>query len=192
MKTFKQFLLEMPISVSTIDHGDIESQMLDDEDTKKPGKFERNEIVGRINNYNIHARSFKSQESNKKFPPHTYIAKHDDTNIDHMKVRGGTTKDNYFIANETKKHPESEISAPEFYHSILHTGIHKGIQSGEEHTEGGKSIWKRLHHEHPDIEVTHHNAKTGKQIKLHTGDDWDKNYDQPNETYFRAKIKEEK
>lgn len=185
MLTFKQFIAEAPISVEA----DPDEMMLDDEDTKKPGKYDREERVGGIDNYNIHARSWKSEGSDERHPPHQYMAVHDDSDLHHMVSRGGTTSDNYFIANETKKHPESEISAPDFYHSILHARLHSGIQSGEEQTEGGKSIWRRLHSEHPDVEVTHHDAETGKQIKLHTGNDWDKNYDQKKETYFRAKLK---
>jgi len=188
MKTFKQFISEMPRSVHT-DPGDIESKMLDDDDTRTPGKYDRDEIVGEHGNYNIHARSWKSEDSSEKHPPHTYIAQHDDTDIHHMKSRGGTTKDNYFIANDTKKHLESEMSAPDFYHEIIHAKVHAGIQSGEEQTEGGKSIWQRLHKNYPDVHVTHHDAETGKEIKLHTGDDWDKNYDQSTKTYLRAKLK---
>ena len=106
-----------------------------------------------------------------------------------MKTRGGTTKDGYFIANETKKHPEAEIGAPDFYHSILRAGKHKGIQSGEEQTGGGKSIWRRLAHEYPEVKVTHHDKETGKEIPMHGEQDWDKNYDQTKETYFRARLK---
>ncbi len=129
--------------------------------------------------------------------PWEYRAVHDHSDEVHMITRGGTTRDKHFIANETRKHPDSEISAPDFYKSILKIGHHKGIESGNSQTDAGKHIWHRLAHDHPDVEVTHHELKpkpggggsTRTRIRLHKGDSWHKNFDDNKNTVFRMKLR---
>lgn len=190
IKSFKRYLtevsntlVEMPMSHDV----DPDQMMLDDDSISPPGKFDHEEVVGGNNDYTIHGRSWKSQKSpDEKFPIHHFIAVHDKTEIPHIHTRGGTTKDGFFIANETAKHPDSEISAPEFYKEILHSGAVKGIQSGAKQSEGGKSIWKRLARD-KEVKVTHHDSETGKEIKLQPH--WDSNYDHETPTHFRVQLK---
>jgi hypothetical protein len=173
MLKFRQWLKEAP---NTIDMPQDQG-MLDDDQPKPAGKYDHEEVIGGDNTYTIHARSWKS-ENEEKHPMHHFIAVHD------------------FIAKNTKKHSDSEMSGPEFYHHILHSGEVKGIQSDHEQTEGGKSIWHRLVHDHNynDIEVTHHEFGSEKKIPLHTGKDWDKNFDhgESSATVFRARLKKGK
>ncbi len=179
MLSFKQYIIEMPTRDAT-------SSELDDNSIKAPGKYDREYSVGHTGNYDIRARSWKSDT--EKHPPYHYMAVNDE-GITHMSSRGGTTEDGYFIANDTRKHPDSTISAPDFYEEILRSdNAPKGIQSGGSHTAGGESIWERLHKD-PRFVVTHHDSETDKKIKLHTGDDFHKNYDQERPTHFRARLR---
>ena len=185
MKTFKQLLNEMPNTL----HKDQSDMMLDDDDIKPPSKYQHEENYGGDNEYTLKGRSTIFPDWKKPSKDvHHWILHHDESNIAHMHTRGGTTKNGYFIANETAKHPDCKISAPEFYKMILNTGKVKGIQSGEQATEGGKSIWKRLSRD-PELQVTHHDATTGKKIKLQPHWHWDSNYDHEKPTYLRVKLK---
>lgn len=181
MLKFKQFIYEMP----TLDAHHV--QELEDGDIKPPGKFDREDSVGDTEEHEIVARSWKDPE--ERFPAHHYLAVNNKTDRFDMSTRGGTTEDDHFITNETKKHSEATISAPEFYKAILRSDhAPKGLQSGGSQSYGGRSIWERLHKD-PEVTVTHHDAETGKEIKLHTGDDFNKNYDQKRPTYFRARLR---
>lgn len=196
MKSFKEFIIEMPES-------GVHAYELDDDEIKPPGKFDHEEDIGSLNslistswrsigtrnNYNLLSRSWKLPHEKKVTSrPHHFMAVTDDDHV-HFSTRGGNTKDGYFISNETRKHPDADITAPDFYKAILHSEkAPKGIQSGHSHSEGGSSIWKRLSND-PELHVTHHRKADGKEIKLHKGDDWEKNYDQEEPTYFRAKLK---
>jgi len=186
MRSFKQFLFEMPESgamASELEPGDI----------KPAGRYDRVKYVGSHENYNIEARSWKSPNNNSESRPHHYLAVTDndeDNDVVHFSTRGGNTPDGYLIANETRKHPDAELTAPDFYKAILHSeGAPNGIQSGEKHSEGGKSIWHRLSLD-PELVVTHHRKSDCEEIKLHTGDNFHKNYDQEPPTFLRAKLKQ--
>ena len=180
MLTFRQFIFEAPTTDAT-------AYELDDNTVKPAGRFDREESVGHTGNHDIRARSWKDDE--QRHPAHHYIAVNDEDNTVHMSVRGGNTEDGYLIANETRKHPDSTITAPEFYKEILNSdNAPKGIQSGGSQTPGGMSIWARLH-EDPDVIVTHHDSETGEEIELHTGDDFHKNYDQERPTHFRVRLR---
>lgn len=94
-----------------------------------------------------------------------------------------------FVAQSSSKAswagPQSD-----FYREILeHEG---GIKSDYVQTSGGQKTWHDLVHNHPDVAVTHHNEHTGAKIKLHTGADWEKNFDGPQgrqgRTYFIARL----
>jgi hypothetical protein len=190
MITFKQYIItEAPATI------DVEQSqaMLDDQPPSAAGKYDRVEEHPGPGNYTLHFRSWKSEGSRAKHTPHHILAIHDDTEEAHFSIRGGATKDKYIMAKSTKKHSDSEISGPEFYHSILHSGKVKGIQSDHEQSEGGKSIWHRLVHNdtYNDVEVTHHDGVTGRKIPLHTGDDWHKNFDTDRQTVFRARLKQQ-
>lgn len=181
MKSFLQFIREAPesgVHAYELEHGDI----------KGPGSYDREEYVGSHEDYNILARSFRSPSRPKdRSRPHHYMAMSPDDEV-HFSTRGGNTKDGYFITNETRKHPDAQLNAVDFYKAILHSDdAPKGLQSGSSHSEGGKSIWKRLASD-PELHVTHHRKSDGKQIVLHKGDDWDKNYDHKEPTYFRARF----
>ena len=182
MLTFKQFIREAPTLDAT-------SSELDDNEIKPPGKYDRQESVGHTGNHNICARSWKGEDESERFPAHHYLAVNDKDDKVHMSVRGGNTEDGYFIANDTRKHPYSTISAPDFYEEILRSDdAPKGIQSGGSHTAGGESIWERLHKD-PRFVVTHHDSETGEKIKLHTGGDFRKNYNKKRPTHFRARLR---
>jgi hypothetical protein len=185
MKSFKEFLKEAPQSIDV----EPDQMHLHDHSIRPAGKFDDEDSYGGDKDYTLLGRSWKSPNTpDEKFPVHHWILHHDDSGIAHMHSRGGTTPDGYFIANDTSKHPDCEISAPEFYKHILRSGRVKGIQSSTQQSEGGKSIWKRLHRD-SDVEVTHHDSKTGKQIPLHR--DWDRNYDHEQDTHFRVRLKGE-
>jgi hypothetical protein len=182
MITFKQFIREAPTTDAT-------AHELDDNEIKSPGKYDREESVGHTGNHDIRARSWNGKDESERFPAHHYLAVNDNDDKVHMSVRGGNTEDGYLIANETRKHPDSTINAPDFYKEILQSDhAPKGIQSGGSQTPGGMSIWKRLHKDH-EVIVTHHDSETNKRIKLHTGDDFHKNYDQDRPTHFRVRLR---
>jgi len=185
MKSFKTFLMEMPQSIDT----DADSMHLHDHSIKPPGKFDHEEAYGGDAHHTLLGRSWKGEgDKGGENPVNHWILHHDKDDVAHMHSRGGNTKDGFFIANETAKHPDAKISAPEFYKHILNSGKVKGIQSGKTQTEGGKSIWQRMVKD-PELKVTHHDAETGKEIKLHTKD-WDRNYDSPDRlTHFRVQLK---
>ena len=179
IKSFKRYLtevsntlVEMPMS-HDVDYD--EAMLGDDNRIRSPGRYDKEDIVGGDSNYTITGRSWKNpNKPRQKHSVHHFIAVHDETNEPHMHTRGGTTKDGFFIANETSKHPDCTMSGPEFYKLILHSGKVKGIQSGDKQSEGGKSIWKRLARD-KEVKVTHHDSETGKEIKLQPHWHWDSN-----------------
>lgn len=180
MLTFKQFISEAPTT-------DVTAHELDDNAIKPAGKYDREESVGYTRDHDIRARSWKDDE--QRHPAYHYMAVNDKDDKVHMSVRGGNTEDGYLIANETRKHPDSTINAPDFYKEILKSdNAPKGIQSGGSQTPGGISIWQRLHKD-PDVIVTHHDSETGKKITLHTDDDFHKNYNQERPTHFRVRLR---
>ena len=179
IKSFKQFLKEMPGKTDT------GPDYLDDTPVREPSKYEDLNYSGHsFGNYNL-----KTKKSKSGTKPFEYQAEHDNGEV-HFVTRGGTTEDNHFIANETRKHTNSEINAPTFYKEILKHGEHAGIQSGKDHTSDGEHIWYRMAHNHPDVEITHHRTSDMKQIPLHKGEDWSKNYNENEPSVFRMKFKE--
>lgn len=182
MITFKQYLYEMP------SHSLNGPDYLEDFPARAAGRYDREEYGKNMHGpytMKLHSANFSPERRSK---PHAYMAEHDNGEI-HFVSRGGTTADNHFIANETRKHSDAEINAPEFYKEILHQGHHDGIQSGTSQTDGGASIWHRLAHEHDDVVVTHHEYPSLKQIPLHKGDDWDKNFNEDKPSVFRMRLK---
>lgn len=183
MKSFRQYLKEMPQSIDR----DPDEMHLDDDSIKPAGKFDHEDHYGGDAHYTLVGRSWKGdKDKGGEHPVHHWIAHHDASEVAHMHSRGGNTKDGFFIANETAKHPESKVSAPEFYKMILHSRKVKGIQSGEKQTEGGKSIWERMSHD-KELKVTHHDSETGKEIKLQPH--WDSNYDHEKPTHLRVRLR---
>ncbi len=195
MKRFKQFLKEMPRALVTHTASDIEDSKLDSNPFhKNPGKYGHDEYHFQHHGYEFHSRRFKSDNVKpSETKPHSYFATHDHDDHHtptHMMVSGGTTKDNHFKVSFTSRHSDCDMGADHMYKGILHHGEHKGIESDEDQTDGGASIWHRLAHQHSDVKVTRHDH-TGKEVKLHKKDDWDKNFeggadDKP--TVFRAKL----
>jgi len=191
MKSFKQFIAEMPELNANIDKSTLD----DHPHPKSGGPYAHDEYHGPAGEYDFYSRRYASDEvSPQETKPHTYMLTHDHDDEDtptHMIARGGTTRKGHFRINSVAKHPDCSYGADHFYKTILHHGEHNTIESDSQHSVGGASIWHRLVHDHSDVEVTRHD-KDGKKIKLHTGDDWDKNFEDEHalDSRFRVKLKD--
>lgn len=173
MLKFKQWLNEAPVSY----HGDAGGYLDDRATLSQPSKYDVEKHLGG----GLYARRFKSKGSKP------YMYRQEGENDDNIHYVRGTRDKGAFVTQLTSKASYAGKHA-DFYYDILRHEK-SGIRSDLSQTEGGKKIWHDLAHEYPDVEVTHHDAETGKKIHLHTGKDWDMNYDQEKPTYFRAKLR---
>jgi len=183
MKSFKQFIREMPQLYDPNSEDETEAKQNHE---RKPEagpktKEENHGSIGDGHTLYSHSASYNGAK------PHSYFATH--PNHGGMTVRGLTSKDNHFAIGYVSRDENSALGGDNFYKSILKAGKHDGIESDEGLTHGGASIWHRLTHRHNDVEVTRHDATTGKQVKMYDGKDWHKNFDDNSNTVFRAKLK---
>ena len=193
MKSFKQFIKEMPERLNDI--GDSEEYMKSSHKAPRaPGPYDYDEEHGEIEDgHTMNSRTFKSkndEEPDSESLPHTYWASHPDH--EGIKASGSTTGKNRdtFKVNHVSKDPESSVSGSDFYAHILDTGLHKFIESDNKQTAGGESIWHRLSHDYNDVHVTRHD-KDGNEIPLHRGENWNKNFtdEHGEQSTFRATLK---
>ena len=85
----------------------------------------------------------------------------------------GRTKGNEFTVGWVAKHSSYSGKMTDFYHHLItHHDIN--MNSSTEHSPGSVANWKKLS-ERPDIHMTR--SMNGEGIRLHTGDDWHKNYE---------------
>lgn len=192
MLRFKQFLKEMPNRLDDVGDSEEYNKSRHVGHTP-PGPRDHDEEHGDMDDdHTLISRKYVSANVPADDPdnkPHTYYASH----AEHggAKLSGHTKGDNHDIlkVNNVSRDPESSVSGPDFYKEILHAGHHKQIESDDDQTAGGESIWKRLHRDHT-VRVTRHD-KDGNEIKMHHGSDWDKNYEgkEGEESSFRAELK---
>jgi len=176
MLRFKQFIKENPDT-----HYGEAGGYLDDKTLSKPSdKYDEEEHLGG----GLYARRFKADGSK----PYMYRQEDEQgKNIHHVR---GTRVNGVFVVRSSSK---ASWAGPQanFYRDIL--DHENRIKSDYVQTAGGQKTWYDLAHNHPDVEVTHHNEFTGAKIKLHKGDDWGKNFDGPQgrqgRTSFIARLK---
>lgn len=188
MKSFRQFLREMPLAIEPED-GDEEEMKGDHRPKPKPGRrtVETDHGVASDGEHRIVSHTLYGHTH-----PNAYYATHPDHGG--MAVHGstrGTDGEQRFVVHHVSRDAESGLGGANFYKDILKTGKHKYIQSDREMTRGGQSIWRNLVHNHPDVEVTRYNVDslTDEERPVAKGKHWHANFDGGN-TVFRAKLKD--
>jgi hypothetical protein len=172
MLSFKNWLNEAPETY----YGDAGGYLDDRGTLSVPSKYDVEKHLGD----GLYARRFKAKGSKP------YMYRQEGNNDDNIHFVRGTRDNGVFVTQSTAKATYAGKHS-DFYYDILRR--EKRIRSDKSQTAGGQRTWHDLAHDYPDVEVTHHDAETGEKIHLHTGKDWDNNFDQKRPTYFIAKLK---
>lgn len=147
MKSFKQFIQEMPTLLKKYDKKTYQIPDHVAHSLHKDFKYSPNyKQIGTHGDYQIWG-----DKSNGRF-----TAIHAGTGHAHMYLDGAFEgeKPNEFHINELQGHPDSGIRAHELYHHLVTKhGIE--LHSSDEMSQGGSKTWKRLASNYPDVEVKH-------------------------------------
>lgn len=184
MKTFKQFITEMP-SITT-GYAKDKNQLKDHEtipyqNSKPVSTTETGHVVQHRNTPGTTTHHLDA-----------YDPKSDTVHVRVLGQRIG----NAIQVLSLKGSPSSTLRAPAFYHHIVHHTLDKigvdELHSSELQSQGGAKTWKKLS-QMPDITVERRTASKrafgkDKKVKLHTGDNWHKNY-ADDQSYFVARKK---
>lgn len=165
MKTFKEFLFEMPLrlhsGLSKKDDGK-ENTIIRDFYRSKKAQYKS---LGDYNDQYEH----KYRPAREGVPEiHTLIDKK--SGDPHLHVEMGDTEHGKQITS-LHGHVDNKVGAHHFYRHLIHKHGFR-LRSDEAQTIGGSKVWQKLH-AMPDVKVSHID-ENGNKLKLHT-DDWDKN-----------------
>lgn len=186
MLNFKLFLKEMPALAQKVPRDDISDKS--NRDIKKDIKGLK--PISSTSTHDIHRRE-------NMFGEHEYIAQNKKTKDIDMFVTGERSGGAYNISGLLGR-KGSTIKAPDFYEHINQhhepTIFSDRVLSGRINSDnkqihgGGAGVWKELINR--GNTVTHHDDDD-KPIKLHTGDDFHKNFSDENESFrFRLRRKD--
>jgi hypothetical protein len=173
MKSFAQFLIEMPWI-----NPDIESDKLDSRHEPGTDSKNRTTISKMSSGHIVKIKYHPGDEMHE-----TYTAHGPDDAI-HMEV-GGHNHDDKFHVTNLNAYKGSTIQAHELYHHLItHHGIH--LHSDYEQSEGGMKVWKKLH-KMPDIHMQSFNGSSEKYSELKPS--FQRKYDMDSSTRLAAKKK---
>jgi hypothetical protein len=171
VKTFKQFLNEMP-KMTTLDK---DLNRLSHNEVKIHLSHKPEHIGTSDSGHHIVKTHYREGTSFNAVDPQT-------KQID-MKVTG-EHGDGNFRVSMLRAREGGTIRAHEFYHHLV-TKQGLTLHSDDHHSPGARHTWKKLS-EYPDIEVTHYGK--GETHPMHKGDDFGKNYGD-DKTHFIARKK---
>lgn len=180
MKSFLQFITEMPKAINTVPPiGKRDETDLDIDYRKthfryatKVSKFDSDHSIYQYDHDINKARG--------------YLVIHNKTHKIKGLITGMSPKDDKTAirARWTVKHSSAPFKMNDVFHHIIQN--HGHVESSTEHSKGSIANWKNLS-ERPDVEITHHDEE-GNQIHLHRGVDFHKNYE-THDSYFIARKK---
>lgn len=118
----------------------------------------------------------------------SFMAIHPKTKEVHAQIFGSLEGQHLNITWAEKNH-QAPFKMGDFSKTLLNNGY--TLESSDEHSKGSVDHWRDLAND-PDIEVIRHNTfshATPRQLELHRGGDWMKNYDDPHSTFIARKKK---
>jgi len=163
MKTFSQFLLEMPLLVHGVrksDYGSVTNDSHEHDMLHSNGPLAKK--ISTLGNYHIY-KSFVKQGDTKNYSG--FRAIHKKTGDVHMEVSGfGQGKK--FEVDHLMGHPDREIGAHDLYRHLVNNGHVNELHSDATISKGAAAVYKKLH-AHPDLHVKLNNDKEIKNTNRH-------------------------
>jgi len=161
MKTFKQFIAEMPHLLDKLDKNKLDNSI----------KFPAGKHISTFKptGHEIHRKRYFDIDGTPD--EGSFTAVNPETNQVDMAIHGTYHGKTLHVHNLMGREG-STIKADDMY---AHLANHHNmtIASDTLQSHGGAKVWKKLS-ERPDVEV--HHEFDGKEIPLHRGKDWHKNY----------------
>ena len=167
MKTFLQFISEMPLRIdsqSTKDDGI-------DNNTIKNYYKQRRSLFKSRGDYDADYEHKTLPEDKSISRPEVHVLVHKKTGVPHMHVELSSTEHGQQVQS-LRSHVDNKVKAHHFYqHLINNHGV--TLRSDDAQSDGGAKVWQRLH-QSGEVNMRHIDEK-GKDMPIHT-DDWFKNY----------------
>ena len=167
MKTYKEFLYEMPLRLDNRPDKD------DGVEKNTIGNYykSRKSLFKSHGDYNSEYEHKSLPEDKKIGRPEVHVLVHKKTGVPHLHVELTSTRRS-MQSQTLRSHVDNTARAHDFYaHLVNHHGI--TLRSDEAQTDGGAKVWEKLHRS-GNVTVRHVD-ENDKDLPIHT-DDWYKNY----------------